>query len=251
MQISRHVSRRRTRSLFCSHFGFAAERGPIVAVPNLQTHAHTHTHSAATMSRKIWGLLQDGVSLSELLPHLAVVRACWSAIATILLWSGLAGQLLPPSCCGQGWLVSYCHYLAAATPGLPPPPATLIGSIILDPGLKSKASVAQSFCRAIVLGLNSQTWLWCCCLVVCVCHSTFRSVSALSCCFCFAAAGLVAAVCFAHLFLPCCYYQRVPCGGFTTKYWSSTTKYFCSTSLYWNETLQVSSRPCLEQSPTP
>ena len=113
---------KRTRSLFCSHFGFAAERerGPIVAVPNLQTHAHTHTHSAATMSRKIWGLLQDEVSLSELLPHLAVVRACWSAIATILLWSGLAGQLLPPSCCGQGWLVSYCHYLAAAKPGLPP-----------------------------------------------------------------------------------------------------------------------------------
>ena len=43
---------------------------------------------------------------------LAGIRGRWSAIAPILLWSGVGGQLLTPSCCGQGLVVSYCYHLA-------------------------------------------------------------------------------------------------------------------------------------------
>ena len=44
--------------------------------------------------------------------HLAVVRGWWSAIAIILLWLGVGGQLLTSSCCGQGLVASYWHNLA-------------------------------------------------------------------------------------------------------------------------------------------
>ena len=44
--------------------------------------------------------------------HLAVVRGWWSAIDIILLWSGVGGQLLTSSCCGQGLVVRYCNYFA-------------------------------------------------------------------------------------------------------------------------------------------
>ena len=52
--------------------------------------------------------------------HLAVVKGWWPPIDIILLWSGVGGQLLTPSCsgpgfggqlltscCGQGLVVSY------------------------------------------------------------------------------------------------------------------------------------------------
>lgn len=39
--------------------------------------------------------------------HLAVVRSQGSSIAIILLRSGVVGQLLPSSRCGQGLVVSY------------------------------------------------------------------------------------------------------------------------------------------------
>ena len=43
--------------------------------------------------------------------HLAVVRGWRSAINIILLWSGVGGQLLTSSCCGQGLVVTCEHFL--------------------------------------------------------------------------------------------------------------------------------------------
>ena len=37
--------------------------------------------------------------------HLAAVRGWWSAINIIFLWSGVGGQLVTSSCCGQGLVV--------------------------------------------------------------------------------------------------------------------------------------------------
>ena len=50
---------------------------------------------------------QQPFSAAFLSYHLAVVRGWWSAINIILLWSGVGGQLLTSSCCGQGLVVSY------------------------------------------------------------------------------------------------------------------------------------------------
>ena len=44
--------------------------------------------------------------------HVAVVKGWWSAIAIMLLLSGVGGQLLSSCCCGQGLVVSYCHHVA-------------------------------------------------------------------------------------------------------------------------------------------
>ena len=50
---------------------------------------------------------QQPFSTAILSYHLAVARGWWPAINIILLWSGVGGQLLTSSCCGQGLVVSY------------------------------------------------------------------------------------------------------------------------------------------------
>ena len=55
--------------------------------------------SAAFLS----SLSQPAAFLSH---HLALVWGWWSAIAIILLWSGVGGKLFWSSCCGQGLVVS-------------------------------------------------------------------------------------------------------------------------------------------------
>ena len=54
---------------------------------------------------------QQPFSAAILSYHLAVVRGWRPAINIILQWSGVGGQLLTSSCCGQGLVVSYEHVL--------------------------------------------------------------------------------------------------------------------------------------------
>ena len=63
--------------------------------------------SAAFLS----SLSQQPFSAAILSHHLAVVRGWWSAIAIILLWSGVGGQLVTSSCCSQGLVVKYAPVL--------------------------------------------------------------------------------------------------------------------------------------------
>ena len=67
--------------------------------------------SAALLSSFVSSSSQQPFSAAILSYHLAVARGWWSAINIILLWSGVGGQLLTSSCCGQGLVVSYEHFL--------------------------------------------------------------------------------------------------------------------------------------------
>ena len=55
----------------------------------------------SSFSRQPFSAAFPSSSAATLSYHLAAVRGWWPAINIILLWSGVGGQLLTSSCCGQ------------------------------------------------------------------------------------------------------------------------------------------------------
>ena len=98
-----------SQQLFSAAFLSSFTQQPFSAafLSSLSQQLSQQLFSAAFLS----GFSQQLFSAAILSYHLAVVRGWWSAINMILLWSGVGGQLLTSSCCGEGLVLSYEHVL--------------------------------------------------------------------------------------------------------------------------------------------